>query len=325
MSQQSAALARSITRNSSKQSYFIARRLADADLKDDCLRAYAYFRWADDEIDVSARSAEERLRFIREQQKLIADLYRGARPDKLRPEEEMLADLISHDRGQNSGLHSFIHTFAAVLAFDAGRKGQLISQADLKWYSRSLGQAVTDAIQYFIGDGHHYPVSSGQYLAATAAHITHMLRDMADDLSEGFINIPYEWFAEHRPAMLQAAGPVDLDILADPAFRSWVQGQVALARACFRQGKDYLAELDVLRCQIAAAWYCARFECVLDAIERDDYALRPAYHEWKKLSTRLKMGWIALSLTLRRLGRRRRRVAMGPGAESGRETPALEH
>ena len=53
MTQSTARLARSITWASSKQSYLTARLLADRDLADDCLRAYAYFRWADDMIDIS--------------------------------------------------------------------------------------------------------------------------------------------------------------------------------------------------------------------------------------------------------------------------------
>jgi hypothetical protein len=68
-----ATLARSITWTSSKQSYLTARLLADHDLADDCLRAYAYFRWADDTIDVALQSSEERTAFITRQQALIED------------------------------------------------------------------------------------------------------------------------------------------------------------------------------------------------------------------------------------------------------------
>jgi hypothetical protein len=39
----------------------------------------------------------------------------------------------------------------------------------------------------------------------------------------------------------------------------------------------------------------ARFETVLDAIERDGYQLRPAYPECKTIGTGIKMGWALLS------------------------------
>jgi hypothetical protein len=38
--------------------------LADRALVDDCLRAYAYFRWADDAVDIALQSEKERTDFI---------------------------------------------------------------------------------------------------------------------------------------------------------------------------------------------------------------------------------------------------------------------
>src|SRR5512138_3754692 len=95
----SARLARRITWRASKQSYLTARLLADRDLADDCLRAYAYFRWADDIIDLLLHTQAERTAFIDRQKCLIERLYRHDRPMDLTPEEDMLADLIEHDRG----------------------------------------------------------------------------------------------------------------------------------------------------------------------------------------------------------------------------------
>jgi len=156
-----AALARSITWASSKQTYYTARLMVDKNLVNDCYRAYGYFRWVDDIVDasvsndVSSQSSDERISFIRRQRELVGRLYRSERPDDLTPEEEIIADLISHDKQEISGLQSFIYNFLAILEFDACRKGRLISQQELTWYSNCLGKAVTDCIQYFIGHGHH--------------------------------------------------------------------------------------------------------------------------------------------------------------------------
>jgi phytoene/squalene synthetase len=320
MKHSSAALAQAITRSSSKQSYSIVRLLVDKDLADDCMRAYAYFRWADDVIDVHCRSARERMAFISRQMQIIDSVYRNERPDDLQPEEEMVADLIEHDRVENSGLQSFIRNFTEVLCFDARRKGGVTSQAELTWYSHCLGEAVTDAIQYFIGNDHPYPHSNNQYLAATAAHITHMLRDMAEDLSEGFVNIPHEWLVDH-----ELNGDIDQEIMNNADFQEWVRGQVDLARAYFRQGKGYLDQLSVLRCKIAGYWYCARFECVLDAIEDDGYRLRHVYQERRTLSTKLKMGWLAITLTVEHFALPGRRRARGAAGDRELETVVIEH
>ncbi len=295
MTNASAALARSITWAASKQTYYTIRLMVDKELVNDCYRSYAYFRWVDDVVDISSRSGEERISFIKRQKELIDRLYSHERPAGLSQEEEIVADLISHDRGDNSGLQSYIRNFLALIEFDAYRKGRLISQQELVWYAGCLGRAVTDDIQYFIGHGHPYPATDDRYLAATAAHISHMLRDMAEDIAGGFINIPGEYLAAHN------ISPEDMD---SPPFRAWVQGQVAQARQYFCQGKRYLAELDVLRCKLAGYWYCARFEGVLDTIERDGYSLRPVYSRRRKLSTWLKIVWLGLSVTLRHLARR---------------------
>jgi phytoene/squalene synthetase len=295
MGDATATLARSITRAGSKQTFHTARLMVDKDLVNDFCRAYAYCRWADDIIDVYSQSDEERISFIRRQRELIDRLYQNQRPVGLTPEEEILADLISHDRGENSGLQSFIRNMFAIIEFDAYRKGRLISQAELTWYSTCLSKSATDGLQYFIGHSHPYPASGARYLAATAAHITHLLRDMVEDTADGYINIPREYLEAH------AIGPQDRD---SPPFRAWVRGRVEQAREYFREGKRYLDDLDVLRCKIMGYWYCVRFEAVLDTIEGDGYLLRARYNARRKLFTWLKMAWLGMCVTLRHIARR---------------------
>jgi phytoene/squalene synthetase len=289
-----ATLARSITWASSKQSYLTARLLADRDLVDDCLRAYAYFRWADDRIDVSLSSCDERTIFIERQKDLIERLYRGERPADLSPEEAMLADLIAHDRGSDSGLRSFIYNFMSVIAFDACRKGHTITRPELAAYTACLATAVMDGIQYFIGNGIPYPKTQDRDLAVTGAHITHMLRDTLEDLSAGIVNIPSEYLEAHHIVVTDGNSE---------QFRLWVREQVALARYCFREGRTYIDSLEVLRCKLAGVWYCARFETVLNAIERDGYRLRAEYPERHGLKAWLAMARLGAVTTMKHIAR----------------------
>jgi phytoene/squalene synthetase len=292
-----ALLARSITWSSSKQSFLTAWFLADRNLVDDCLRGYAYFRWADDIIDISLHNKEERQAFIARQKTLIDQLYRQEHPTDLTPEEAMLADLISHDQGNNSGLQSFIHNFMAVLEFDANRKGRLINSGELNKYSFLLSIAVMDGIQYFIGCCYAYPKPEARCQAVLGAHITHMLRDMLEDIPAGFINIPEEYVQAHG---------IDLQNVQPELLREWVREQVQLARACFGVGKRYIDSLKVLRCKLAGYCYCARFERILDTIEKDGYLLRPDYTELKGLAAWLDMARLTLVVTVQHLlGRHR--------------------
>ena len=96
-----AELAESITWAGSKQTYYTAKLLVDKDLGDDFYRAYAYFRWIDDVIDVSSRSDEERSSFIERQKELIDHLYGNYRPDDLALQEQILADFASRGRHPN--------------------------------------------------------------------------------------------------------------------------------------------------------------------------------------------------------------------------------
>ncbi len=177
----------------------------------------------------------------------------------------------------------------AIIEFDAYRKGRIIKSSELAWYSNCLSRSVTDGLQYFIGNNSSYPTGENRYLAAKAAHITHLLRDMIRDIADGFINIPKEYLDEH------GIGPEDVD---SPAFQAWVRNRVEQAREYFREGKRYLDSLEVLRCKIMGYWYCARFEGILDIIERDGYILRAVY---KNQFIWLKMLWLGVILTFQHI------------------------
>ncbi len=288
-------LARTITRDGSKQTYFTARLMVDKELVDDFLSAYAYFRWVDDVIDIHARSNQERLAFMERQKTIIDGLFNNETFKDLSDEEIIIAELIQHRSPDDEGLGSFIRNMLAIIDFDAHRKGRLIQQNELAWYTERLGISVTDGIQYFIGNGHPYPQNKARFLAATAAHITHLLRDMLKDIADGFINIPKEYLE---------ANNIRPDDFGAQAYRSWVQERVKLARRFFSEGKRYLDLLDVLRCKIVGYWYCARFEGVLDAIERDKFVLRETYNERRSILTHIKIAWIGIVVTFRHMFRK---------------------
>ncbi len=279
--------ASSITKAASKQTYYIFRYLVDRQRIPDAYRAYAYFRWIDDQVDQVALENSERIAFIDRQKVIVDSCYQGLRPDHLATEEHMLADLILADQEKNSGLQNYIRNMMAVIDFDARRRGRLISQLELAWYSRTLAVAVTEALLYFIGHDQPSPQNEARYLAATGAHITHMLRDTLEDNQAGYFNIPREYL------VAKGIGPQDVE--SDP-YRAWVQKRASLARACFKSGKEYLAEDENIRRRIAGYAYIARFEVVLDVIERMEYLLAPEYSQGGGLGAGMRIGGSVFSL-----------------------------
>jgi phytoene/squalene synthetase len=197
------------------------------------------------------------------------------------------------------------------MAFDAGRRGRLVSAAQLARYTRLLGSAVTEALHHFIGHGCAAPRDESRYQAVEAAHITHMLRDTLDDARAGYYNIPSDYVLQHR------IDPGDVD---HPAYRAWVAGRVELARTRFEAGRKYLARVQNLRCRLAGFAYAARFEAVLDTIEKDEFRLRADYHEMNVAGTL----WSAAASLFRPVSRNARRPRSSAGAgRVGLESPAV--
>lgn len=272
-------LAPSITKAASKQTYYTIRFLADRELVADAYRAYAYFRWVDDVLDTEAGTSSKRIAFINRQKWLLEGCYRGETQRDINPEEKLLFELVQGDSEKNSGLQSYLRNMMAVMAFDADRRGRVISQAELNEYTRCLASAVTEAMHYFIGHRCYSPRNEARYLAVTAAHITHMLRDTFDDIPAGYFNIPRE---------VLEANHISPQDVTSVAYRTWVRGRVQLAREYFKNGKEYLGQVENLRCRLAGYAYVARFEGVLDSIEREGYVLRPSYPERKGLGAILR-------------------------------------
>ena len=261
----------------------------DHELIHDAYRAYAYFRWVDDWLDREARQKSERIAFVKRQKTLVESYHQGKQLRNITPQEQMALDMMENDKGEKRGLQTYIGNMMAVMAFDAERRNRLISQAELDAYARNLAIAVTEALHYFIGHNCASPRSEARYLAATAAHITHMLRDTLEDTAAGYFNVPREFFEIHQ---------IDpLDVQTAP-YKAWVKNRVQLARSYFNAGRGYLSQVENLRCRIAGYAYIARFERVLEAIERDGYVLRPQYRECRTFKAGAQMSWSILRSAL---------------------------
>jgi hypothetical protein len=278
--------AAAITKAASKQTYCTIRFLVDRTRVEDAYRAYGYFRWVDDILDADSDSASERNAFLERQKSLLEKCYQGEGPRDANLQEKMLVELIRHDQEKNSGLQSYLRNMMQVMDFDARRRGRLISQVELNEYTRWLATAVMECIHFFIGHDDFAPHDETRYLAVSAAHIAHMLRDTFDDAQIGYYNIPREVLEANH------IGPQDVQ---SDAYRAWVKSRVQLAREDFKAGKGYFARVQNPRCRLACYAYIARFEWLLDTIEREGYRLRPRYDERKSAGAGLRMSWLTLS------------------------------
>jgi hypothetical protein len=286
--------ASAITKAASKQTYYTIRLLVDRNRVEDAYRAYAYFRWLDDVLDAdegskSLRSMGATYRrkvFLERQKSLLEGCYHGGLPDDVNIQENMLVELVRRNHEKGNSLEIYLSNMMRVMEFDVSRRGRVISQVELTEYTYWLASAVTEAMHYFIGHDCFSPQDERRYLAVSAAHITHMLRDTLDDTLAGYYNIPRE---------VLEANHIEPQDVRSVAYRAWVKSRVQQAREYFDAGKGYLAQAQNRRCRLAGFAYIARFEWLLDKIESEGYCLRAQYRDRRSLGTGLRMSWLALS------------------------------
>lgn len=288
------SLAAAITKAASKQTYYTIRVLVDRTRMEDAFRAYAYFRWVDDildaetPVDPGSGDAErsQRRSFLDRQRSLLDRCLGGDPPADASRHEAMLVDLVRRADGADRGLEAYLRHMMLVMDFDVRRRGRLVAEAELADYTRWLATAVTGAMQHFLGGDTATPCDERSYLAASGAHILHMLRDTYADLRAGYVNIPRE--------VLEAYSIEPGDVHGD-AYRMWVESRVRLARAHFDAGRTYLARVEDARYRLAGFAYIARFEWLIETLEREDFKLRERYDERRRLSTGLRMIWDVVS------------------------------
>jgi phytoene/squalene synthetase len=260
-------LASNITKAASHQTYYTIRFLVEPSRREDAYRAYAYFRWVD---------------FVDRQKRLLDRCLLGETPPGTNRHEAMLAELVKRAGPAATGLHTYLRQMMQVMAFDVERRGRLISQAELNEYTSWLATAVTEATSHFFGDAGPARREDGRYLAASAAHVLHMLRDTYEDVRAGYFNIPREIL------VAGSIGPGDVD--SEP-YRSWVRSRVQLARTYLDAGRPVVARLRNPRHRLAGLAYIARFDWLIETLERDDFLLRAEYPQGRSLARRLLASW----------------------------------
>ena len=313
----SLSLAAAITRAASRQTYYTIRFLVDRPRMADAYRAYAYFRWVDDVLDGGAARGSgcagvrqaERLAFLGRQQALLQACLRDERPQPACPEEMLLVDLLRRSDPEDFELRSYLRQMMRVMAFDARRRGRLITGHELDDYTRSLAIAVTDAMHHFIGHvSGGAPDDPDRNRAVTGAHILHMLRDTDADVRAGYYNIPSE--------VLEAFSIGPGDMRCD-AYRAWVRGRVREAESHLEAGSGYFARVTSRRHRLAGLAYIARFRWLIDRLERDGFRIRETYADLAGPATKIRMAAFVTTGMLARqrvpAGRDERIAARGSG------------
>ncbi len=228
---------------------------------------YIYFRWLDDQID-NTKDKKKRLKIASEQKRFLSDIFRGKFQKGLCFQKRLMQAAARFRKSQD--LKPFVMQMFRALEFDAERKGRLCSRAELMDYSKDIGYSYAKGVHYFSSG---FPINKNpNHLtkAAFAAHLVHILRDLKEDIDEGFINIPKEELAAFR---------INLQNLDSYDFRSWVRYRLHRAQKIFRSSKKMAKRLKNRGERISFYIYCLRYEYVMKKIKKDDYILRRSYEK----------------------------------------------
>jgi phytoene/squalene synthetase len=251
--------ARRVTKETTSFGYWVGRAFFRPELNLILFTAYAYFRWLDDIIDQENISREAASRLVARQRSLTRAWYAGSDPFPSNQFEALLQGAIEYDRMSEYRLHHMIHCFLSALAWDAERRHTIVTQQDLDRYSLHLGRAYAEGLLFGLGLN---PVCSDyrgpRDLCGTAAHLTHLLRDLFIDLELGYVNISSRDMERFC-----------IDI-ADPELRGtkqWVMFTIERAHTLFLQGRRHRDGLPTMRARLVFDIACLRYLWTLKRIK----------------------------------------------------------
>jgi len=258
------AQATATTKQHNPTAYLLSNLLHDKGMTPIFCLVYAYFRWLDDYIDESGTESFLCRQMVASQKELLVEAYSDPRMSASSIRESMLVTVANFDKSRRMLLKTSIFDMFSALECDSYRRGTVVSSKELAQYSYWLGRSYTKALQACIAYPYEYPDHGYKYYAGVGAHITHIVRDLFEDLAMGYINISKEDIRRYS---------IDIRCPTATSLRAWTQKTVLSARKYLNWGKLYLNTLPIFRCRLMGYLYCSRYEMVLDAIEDANYDL----------------------------------------------------
>jgi hypothetical protein len=102
----------------------------------------------------------------------------------------MAAIAIEEDRKNGSRLQSMIMGFLEAITWDVERRNKIVNQLELDRYSLLLGRSYSEGLLYGLKLNPCEPIFMiPKTICGIAAHWSHLLRDLNEDLKLGYINI----------------------------------------------------------------------------------------------------------------------------------------
>jgi len=180
-----------LTQNESPFGYWSSQIFFPQDRRMILFLLYAYFRWVDDTVDKPGFNFDFNHKFIYRQTKIVQAWYMGESAVlSENPFEAMAATAIKKDKKDGSQLQSMILGFLEAITWDIERRNKIVKQSELDRYSLLLGRSYSEGLLYGLKLNPCKPIFRiPKTICGIAAHWSHLLRDLSEDLKLGYINI----------------------------------------------------------------------------------------------------------------------------------------
>jgi hypothetical protein len=153
--------------------------------------AYAYMRWLDDIVDNISNNESTINNFLVHQRKLINNLYNGKNITTQIEQEKLLIDFINYDISIGCQLKEDFLIMLETLFFDLNRRHKICTKFEIEEYSYRMAKSFSSFILHFL-NGENVKEKEEIITLASYGCQAYMLRDLAEDIKNGLINIDKE-------------------------------------------------------------------------------------------------------------------------------------
>lgn len=180
------------TRQEHYLTYFLARLFGNRKIIDYFFLFYIYMRIVDDKIDDEIESNNLKLEYLRNQVELLNLPESELDPETGSSEEKIIKVVKQFDRDYGNFVVKRIKRMMDVFKFDIERLGRRVPRSRLFKFFYIEARVSLEIILFFIIADPNPDIKQTIELGFTSK-LSHVIRDLEEDLEEGIINIPAEY------------------------------------------------------------------------------------------------------------------------------------
>ncbi|MBI4010552.1 MAG: squalene/phytoene synthase family protein [Candidatus Aenigmarchaeota archaeon] len=232
---------------------------------------YYFLRWIDDTIDRNHLPKNKKIRFLLRERKVIENIFAGKQLKNLNDYETGLILLRKFDKKiaikiKRYVIDNYIKAFELEL-----KRNEIVTKKWLSEYAYYVGGSFANFGLIITNPNLDTKIMNGiSKTCATAADLTHLLRDFRKDLRTKKLNIPKEDIEKFN---------IEPNKLNENCreLSNFARSQVNEIYKLFSSGEKYIKSTSSFRLRLASALFISKYKFVLAKIKNRNYDLFSDY------------------------------------------------